>query len=686
MALAGGAAALPPAAAATEPPPPPKLAALLATLDDIGAGDADAPTAAALLQDLRLRLPGAYNETTAPHNAPPTRLPDGCVPQAFPPPSTRDLTVIVLHRTRVMEAVQRATPRIPPDTTASLLLAAFGAAFDTAYSTVGFLRTDDVDRMREGIVSAQDRVLAAPLQPTGDTVADLEQAYDVWRACRILMAAWYRLATCLDDSAAFSNADADLRRSKMVELYDKLRDRRMAAAKALLGAAEGVPDSPLVASAMMDAKLDSNGDGIVDLEMTLRLAVGDASVLADWPTREHMWKEGSDVCKPKELRVAANDVSMGRVLRRLEKAATGIYTARTVGGLKELLLENRFRVRHVESADFPDGIIVATRRYKVPAGEPAVELLVLFRGSDGISWSDWKYNLRMWPRSELTLEGAWPGAPPVVYRHLHSGIASRAEAVLPAVLKEAHALVQAEAECLPTTPNLPVVTTVCGHGQGAALASLAAHAIAHTMPSPFAVKLVTFASPGVFAVPTTDFGTSSVRHTNILMEGDLVPLLGTAFGYQQTGTRIVLKHALSAASAMTRWFGDAPSTYADAIQDMVGGGDAYARCKRVADAVVPVAAWDSRLEQVKQLEASARVLAAVGVIGVGSIVWRCVDGVHMKAATTAAMHAAVGCASSALRRSAAAARAHPVAAITLASTVALGYYVQWRLRKVAEGL
>jgi hypothetical protein len=211
--------------------------------------------------------------------------------------------------------------------------------------------------------------------------------------------------------------------------------------------------------------------------------------------------------------------------KRIARMARGAYSGTDTGGLCDYLEDEGYRVRVVDTDDFPNGLILAVRPRKIPrvvvsstvggnatiadssksdvhsgkAGiedssskkkgkavyvssftysspntkleyvfKPSVDILVIFRGSNGLDIRDWYINLQAW--STGTVETEY-----IQLQGLHAGFAKRAALLLPQITKILDGFlhdIRRSDEEIKDEDHLNISLTCIGHSQGASLASL----------------------------------------------------------------------------------------------------------------------------------------------------------------------------------------------------------------------
>lgn len=527
---------------------------------------------------LRGQLRAAWGEVIHRANRAPERTSDA---SPFRAVSFSDLSA----EAALGAALTAAASSIPEPSSFRVVYDAYHVAFDAQrLSAHAFTSAAEVD----ALVDRMHRVAAAAAVASSAASVDARANYDALRAARLLFSAAYAIAACLTVSACCSNNEL---RHRLQDLSDSLslwQSLRVLAAGNLLDLPREhmrreLPhvDDTFVGSLGADTRHP------VSLQGVPQLLLGDAAVARVWAADPSMW-DGA------RLKQKNHEVAVGTVCSHLgnsARLANHVYSNHGASGLIESLMDRGFRVRNVELPGYGDGVLVAARRVPAPSATARMEVLVLFRGSN-MSPCDWLTNAQVWRRGAAfrdTRKGS--DRPDLVLRGLHAGFSRRAEAVAPLVFEAINALLEDETEAVLQRPDMDV--TVCGHSQGAALATLIALAIEHVYRPTIAVKLRTFASPGVLE-SAAPFDASAVRHINTVIDSDIVPRLGTRLGFALTGTTNVLQCPPPQAA---RWLDShSAETYCHLIRDFADTPDTRTALLLTKTAFVDVAQWEKRVQ------------------------------------------------------------------------------------------
>lgn len=223
-------------------------------------------------------------------------------------------------------------------------------------------------------------------------------------------------------------------------------------------------------------------------EQRLDVVSACAAQQGDW---RHYWHEGSHggyVPFGHELQVAIQFLKFR--LRRNARLALGVYGSNEVGGMENALRDENIEYKVVHLNDFANGVLLVfqpTKHQAVRSGWSALDpshgvlstdVTIVFRGSQGLSFDDWKLNLLGIP-FEGTIE--YKGRV-LLRQRMHLGFYYRAKYLVPRIIDVIEYYLDLSGRQFVNRSvhrlTHKVLVSICGHSQGAGEATLLAHCIA----------------------------------------------------------------------------------------------------------------------------------------------------------------------------------------------------------------
>eukprot|EP01033_Poteriospumella_lacustris_P001260 gene1260-921_t len=178
-------------------------------------------------------------------------------------------------------------------------------------------------------------------------------------------------------------------------------------------------------------------------------------------------------------------------IRRDARLALGVYESEKVGGMMNSLRDQHINYKVLSLSDFPNGVLMVRRttmqkEMDHTAVEPSklrdflrTEFYIMFRGSNGWSRDDWKVNLWAFP-VQGTIEH---NGIELLSTTMHSGFMHRAKLIVKSIIEEMEGYLVQQRELYSVKATLELhqklKIAVCGHSQGAALATILAHCLDH---------------------------------------------------------------------------------------------------------------------------------------------------------------------------------------------------------------
>jgi hypothetical protein len=394
--------------------------------------------------------------------------------------------------------------------------------------------------------------------------------------------------------------------------------------------------------------------------------------------------------------------------KRIARMARGAYSGTDTGGLCDYLEDEGYRVRIVDTDDFPNGLILAVRPKKIPRiiklkeekldsaaaiadssksdvgnvnnssskketsystsytasaassdkykylFKPSADILVIFRGSNGLDLRDWYYNLQAWNTGKIETDY-------IKLYHLHAGFASRAALLLPQITKILDGFLQdirLSNEEIEAEDHFNISLTCIGHSQGASLASLMGlildryyrkgegisggrsaegdlceekkgcipkKAADHSYHLYKATKVHAFAFPGLFKKEEENYFSHKafVRQINYSIINDPIPIASSLVGYLQSGTtnnyyEAYLPESLQDSIAAPH----GPKVYNNVIQDIANACDFSSYLLRLRSTVRKEEDWkEKKTLFVRRLSFAGLKVILFAVFGVGLCHW-----------------------------------------------------------------
>jgi hypothetical protein len=269
--------------------------------------------------------------------------------------------------------------------------------------------------------------------------------------------------------------------------------------------------------------------------------------------------------------------------RDMAKFMRSAYDSTEIGGLVDTLCDEGYDVRLTGLEDFTNGVVVGfkhKRIWKVAQENESIrvqfdrciDVIVVFRGSNGLSFDDWKYNLQFWGN------GSWWDK-----KNVHSGFAERANRLS----SKLDNLISNYLTVFQINNDFCLSFTFIGHSQGAALALLMSLKYQDpTNSSSFnqhlytTTKVFTFAFPGAFKrmhdVNGSALDNLYVRHYNYNILKDPIPIFGWHSGYDlvATSNNIIQSSVMSSCHALDYHL---PLLYSITVHDI---GNCEFGCKK----------------------------------------------------------------------------------------------------------